>query len=205
MVLDVAGSTPVTHPIIMRLQRNSVGCIFRRGRIFSCVIFYGRIITAGLLVDKIVSRSELMAVREDLRKSGLRVVFTNGCFDLIHRGHVEMLVEARSFGDALIVGLNSDEGVRALKGQNRPLFSQEDRAVLLSAFDCISYICIFDEKSVESLVCALIPDVLVKGGDYSEQDVIGREVVMSNGGRVEIMSLRPDTSTTQLIEKIERG
>ena len=159
----------------------------------------------GLLVDKIVSRSELMAVREDLRKSGLRVVFTNGCFDLIHRGHVEMLVEARSFGDALIVGLNSDEGVRALKGQNRPLFSQEDRAVLLSAFECISYICIFDEKSVESLVCALIPDVLVKGGDYSEQDVIGREVVMSNGGRVEIMSLRPDTSTTQLIEKIERG
>lgn len=157
------------------------------------------------MVDKIVSRSELMAVREDLRKSGLRVVFTNGCFDLIHRGHVEMLVEARSFGDALIVGLNSDEGVRALKGQNRPLFSQEDRAVLLSAFDCISYICIFDEKSVESLVCALIPDVLVKGGDYSEQDVIGREVVMSNGGRVEIMSLRPDTSTTQLIEKIERG
>ena len=157
------------------------------------------------MVDKIVSRSELMAVREDLRKLGLRVVFTNGCFDLIHRGHVEMLVEARSFGDALIVGLNSDEGVRALKGQNRPLFSQEDRAVLLSAFDCISYICIFDEKSVESLVCALIPDVLVKGGDYSEQDVIGREVVMSNGGRVEIMSLRPDTSTTQLIEKIERG
>ena len=157
------------------------------------------------MVDKIVSRSELMAVREDLRKSGLRVVFTNGCFDLIHRGHVEMLVEARSFGDALIVGLNSDEGVRALKGQNRPLFSQEDRAVLLSAFECISYICIFDEKSVESLVCALIPDVLVKGGDYSEQDVIGREVVMSNGGRVEIMSLRPDTSTTELIEKIERG
>ncbi len=157
------------------------------------------------MVDKIVSRSELMAVREDLRKLGLRVVFTNGCFDLIHRGHVEMLVEARSFGDALIVGLNSDEGVRALKGQNRPLFSQEDRAVLLSAFECISYICIFDEKSVESLVCALIPDVLVKGGDYSEQDVIGREVVMSNGGRVEIMSLWPDTSTTQLIEKIERG
>jgi len=157
------------------------------------------------LVDKIVSRSELMVVREDLRKLGLRVVFTNGCFDLIHRGHVEMLAEARSFGDALIVGLNSDEGVRALKGPNRPLFSQEDRAALLSAFECISYVCIFDEKSVESLVCAIIPDVLVKGGDYSEENVIGREVVMSNGGRVEIMSLWPDTSTTQLIEKIERG
>tara|TARA_B100001094_G_C17591406_1_gene512166 strand:- start:10 stop:456 length:447 start_codon:yes stop_codon:yes gene_type:complete len=146
-----------------------------------------------------------MVVREDLRKLGLRVVFTNGCFDLIHRGHVEMLAEARSFGDALIVGLNSDEGVRALKGPNRPLFSQEDRAALLSAFECISYVCIFDEKSVESLVCAIIPDVLVKGGDYSEENVIGREVVMSNGGRVEIMSLWPDTSTTQLIEKIERG
>jgi D-beta-D-heptose 7-phosphate kinase/D-beta-D-heptose 1-phosphate adenosyltransferase len=157
------------------------------------------------LVDKIVSRTELVVVREDLRKLGLRVVFTNGCFDLVHRGHVEMLVEARSFGDALIVGLNSDEGVRALKGPSRPWFSQKDRAVLLSAFECISYICIFDEKSVESLVCALVPDVLVKGGDYSEQDVIGREVVMSNGGRVEIMSLWPDTSTTQLIEKIERG
>ncbi len=157
------------------------------------------------MVDKIVSRSELMVVREDLRKLGLRVVFTNGCFDLIHRGHVEMLAEARSFGDALIVGLNSDEGVRALKGPNRPLFSQEDRAALLSAFECISYVCIFDEKSVESLVCAIIPDVLVKGGDYSEENVIGREVVMSNGGRVEIMSLWPDTSTTQLIEKIERG
>ena len=157
------------------------------------------------MVDKIVSRSELMVVREDLRKLGLRVVFTNGCFDLIHRGHVEMLAEARSFGDALIVGLNSDDGVRALKGPNRPLFSQEDRAALLSAFECISYVCIFDEKSVESLVCALIPDVLVKGGDYSEENVIGREVVMSNGGRVEIMSLWPDTSTTQLIEKIERG
>ena len=167
--------------------------------------FRASYITGGFLVDKIVSRSELMVVREDLRKLGLRVVFTNGCFDLIHRGHVEMLAEARSFGDALIVGLNSDEGVRALKGPNRPLFSQEDRAALLSAFECISYVCIFDEKSVESLVCALIPDVLVKGGDYSEENVIGREVVMSNGGRVEIMSLWPDTSTTQLIEKIERG
>ncbi|MEE3235539.1 MAG: adenylyltransferase/cytidyltransferase family protein [Candidatus Latescibacterota bacterium] len=159
----------------------------------------------GVLVAKIVSRSELLVIRKDLRMLGQRVVFTNGCFDLIHRGHVEMLMEARSFGDVLVVGLNSDKGVRALKGLARPLFREEDRAVLLSAFECVSYVCIFDEISVESFVCALLPDVLVKGGDYSESDVVGKDAVIANGGRVQILSLWPDTSTTQLIDKIERG
>ena len=157
------------------------------------------------MVTKIVSRSELLVIREDLRMLGQRVVFTNGCFDLIHRGHVEMLMEARSLGEVLVVGLNSDKGIKALKGSARPLFGQEDRAVLLSAFECVSYVCIFDEVSVESLICALTPDVLVKGGDYSESEVIGKDAVKANGGRVEILSLWPDTSTTQLIDRIERG
>ena len=157
------------------------------------------------MVAKIVSRSELLSIRESLRESGKRVVFTNGCFDLLHRGHVEMLMEARSCGDVLFVGLNSDKGVRALKGPTRPLFGEEDRAVLLSALECVSYVCIFDEVSVESLVSELLPDVLVKGGDYSNSEVVGKDLVIANGGSVEILSLWPNASTSFLVDKMGRG
>ena len=152
---------------------------------------------------KIITCDQLLAVRNQARKAQLTFVFTNGCFDLLHRGHVEYLCAARDLGDCLAVGLNDDDGVRALKGKGRPLCPQDDRAAVLAALECVSHVCIFSGASVESLVAELAPDVLVKGGDYALDAIIGREHVEAHGGQVLVLSLWPDASTTQLIEHIK--
>ncbi len=154
---------------------------------------------------KIVTRERLLEVRRGLGERGQRVVFTNGCFDLLHRGHVEYLRQARALGDVLVVGLNSDESARALKGPGHPIQSQEDRAALLAEMRCVSLVCIFDEPSVEPLVRLLLPDVLVKGGDYSLENVVGREAVEAAGGLVTTVALWEGASTSELTRKIKRA
>jgi rfaE bifunctional protein nucleotidyltransferase chain/domain len=151
---------------------------------------------------KILARSALITQREQLCRERRTVVFTNGCFDLLHRGHVEYLRQARALGDCLAVGLNDDESVHALKGPGRPIVPQEDRAALLAALQCVSHVCIFPEESVESLVNDLLPDVLVKGGDYAQKDIVGREIVEAHGGRVCALPLWQGLSSSDLINRI---
>ncbi len=131
-----------------------------------------------------------------------RVVFTNGVFDLLHPGHVDVLVSARREGDVLLVGVNSDASVRRLKGPDRPVRSEAERAYVLASLRCVDAVCIFDEDTPLELVQALQPDVIVKGGDYSEDTVVGAREVRARGGRVVIVPLTPGQSTTSIIEKL---
>ena len=150
--------------------------------------------------EKILTREELLA--RFGRPRGERVVFTNGCFDLLHRGHVEYLFAARELGDRLVVGLNSDASVRRLKGPSRPLVGQEDRAIVLAGLGCIDAVTIFDEDTPRDLIAGLLPDVLVKGGDYRPEEVVGREEVEAAGGRLVLMPFLDGRSTTGLIHRV---
>ncbi len=150
------------------------------------------------------TRTEAKKKLDRLRLEPVTIVFTNGCFDILHRGHIEYLSEARSMGDILIVGLNADESVQRLKGENRPIQSQEDRAIILSALKGVDAVVIFEEDTPAALIKELLPDILVKGGDYSADDVVGSETVLSAGGAVNIIPFRPGHSTTCLLEKIDR-
>ncbi len=138
------------------------------------------------------------------RPRDVRVVFTNGVFDLLHRGHVELLQHASEMGDVLIVGVNSDASTRALKkGTDRPIRTENERAFLLSALACVDHVCLFEEDTPERLIAVLRPDVLVKGGDYRPEDVVGREVVEADDGHVVIVPLVPGYSATELIARIQ--
>jgi rfaE bifunctional protein nucleotidyltransferase chain/domain len=154
-------------------------------------------VTAPRLHSRIVSREEL--VRRHARPRSERIVFTNGCFDILHRGHVEYLEFARSLGDLLVVGLNSDASVRRLKGSGRPLNPQDDRALVLAALAAVDLVVPFEDDTPRELVGALLPDILVKGGDYRMEDVVGRSEVEAAGGSVVIAPLVPGRSTTALI------
>jgi D-beta-D-heptose 7-phosphate kinase/D-beta-D-heptose 1-phosphate adenosyltransferase len=147
---------------------------------------------------KLLSRPDLLALRLEWKQRGLTFVFTNGCFDVLHRGHVEYLQQARALGDILAVGLNSDDSVRALKGPGRPVVCEQDRAAILCGLQDVDYVSIFPEASVERLVASLLPDILVKGGDYSVEEVVGRQVVEAAGGRVATLCHIPGRSTTGL-------
>jgi D-beta-D-heptose 7-phosphate kinase/D-beta-D-heptose 1-phosphate adenosyltransferase len=151
---------------------------------------------------KIKNLDALIAVIADERARGKKIVFTNGCFDLLHVGHVKYLQKARSFGDILILGLNSDASIRRLKGEKRPLICEAERAHILAALDCISYIVIFENDTPLELIRAIQPDVLVKGGDYTLEGVVGREIVEAGGGRVELVTFVDGKSTTNIIEKV---
>lgn len=148
---------------------------------------------------------DLVPIRNALRGERKRVVFTNGCFDLLHRGHVEFLNRARSFGDVLIVGLNSDESMRRIKGKDRPIVPEEDRAFIISNLAVVDYVSIFEEDTPLSMITALLPDVLVKGADWGVAEIVGREVVESSGGLVASIPLVPNRSTTDILEKIVKG
>lgn len=152
--------------------------------------------------SKIKNRDVLAAIIETERSKGKQVVFTNGCFDLLHAGHVKYLQAARRLGDLLILGLNSDASVRRLKGPRRPLIGEEERGHILAALDCIDYVCLFDEDTPLELITALKPKILVKGGDYTADGVVGREIVESYGGRVELIPFVDGKSTTNIIEKV---
>ena len=143
--------------------------------------------------------------REAVRRHGPgrdhRLVFTNGCFDLLHRGHAALLARAAALGDRLVVGLNSDASVRRLKGPGRPLQPQEDRAYLLAALRAVDAVTVFEEDTPLALVEALVPDVLVKGGDYGAEEVVGREVVRRAGGEVRVLPLEPGRSTSEILAR----
>jgi D-beta-D-heptose 7-phosphate kinase/D-beta-D-heptose 1-phosphate adenosyltransferase len=151
---------------------------------------------------KIKQRDALKVLLDDKRQRGKTIVFTNGCFDLLHVGHVKYLQKARQLGDLLVLGLNSDASIRRLKGPKRPLIDQEERAHILAALDCIDYVVIFDEDTPLELISVLRPHVLVKGGDYTPEGVVGKEIVESYGGRVELIRFVDGRSTTSIVEKI---
>jgi len=151
---------------------------------------------------KIVESHELIAIRERVKKEGKKVVFTNGCFDILHRGHIDYLEKAKKMGDILIVGLNSDESVKKIKGENRPIVPQEDRAVVLSALGCVDYVCVFDKETPEELIKELIPDVLIKGGDWDKENIVGRKTVEEYGGEVFTIPELKGRSTKRIIQTI---
>ena len=152
----------------------------------------------------ILDREELRRVREDLRARGRRLVFTNGCFDILHVGHVRYLRQARSLGDALLVAVNSDRSVRALKGAGRPLMSEGERAELLAALAFVDFVTVFDDESPRALIADLLPDVLAKGGDYALEEIHGREEVERAGGRVVALPFVEGASTTSIIERLRK-
>ena len=155
-----------------------------------------------MLQDKLKSLPELLEIREILRNQFKKVVFTNGVFDLLHRGHVEYLSHARECGDALFLGLNSDVSVRRIKGPGKPLVSEKDRAIVLAGLTAVDYICLFNEDTPQEMIRALIPDVLVKGGDYQIDEIVGRDIVEKNGGKVITIPQVHGFSTTELTKKI---
>jgi D-beta-D-heptose 7-phosphate kinase/D-beta-D-heptose 1-phosphate adenosyltransferase len=154
--------------------------------------------------DKILSTDEMLKERERLRVAGARLVFTNGVFDLLHVGHVRYLAQARALGDALVVAINSDRSVREIKGPERPVFEEAERAEILAALRNVDYVVIFDDISPRSLIGQLLPDVLVKGGDYQVDEIHGREEVEAAGGRVIALPFVPGASTTSLVERMKQ-
>jgi rfaE bifunctional protein nucleotidyltransferase chain/domain len=154
--------------------------------------------------EKILSPEEARAMRGRLRAEGRRLVFTNGCFDILHVGHVRYLEAARALGDALLVAINSDAAVRALKGESRPVLNEAERAEMLAALGAVSYVMVFDADSPRALIKELLPDVLVKGGDYDVGDIHGREEVEASGGRVLALPFIEGASTTDIIERIRK-
>jgi D-beta-D-heptose 7-phosphate kinase/D-beta-D-heptose 1-phosphate adenosyltransferase len=152
---------------------------------------------------KIYSRTDLVKQVEAHRKAGECIVFTNGCFDLLHIGHTRYLEAAKGLGDYLVVGINSDDSVRRLaKGTDRPIVTASQRAEVLAALACVDYVTIFDEPDPLSLIQALRPNILVKGGDWSTEHIVGKDFVEAHGGSVRSISLVPDISTTKIVAQI---
>jgi len=139
------------------------------------------------------------------KRNGRRVVFTNGCFDLLHLGHIQTLEQSRELGDVLIVGVNSDAGVRQLKGSGRPVLPERERAEILAALECVDAVVIFDEPTPREVIARLLPDVLVKGGDWADDKIVGREEVEAAGGRVVSVPVLQGYSTSEILRKIREG
>ncbi len=153
--------------------------------------------------DKIMQKEEVYALMDIWKKSGFKIIFTNGCFDVIHYGHIDYLARTASLGEKLIVGLNTDASVTKLKGPSRPVNDQQSRALILAALEFVDAVIYFDEETPQELIRFLIPDVLVKGSDYCVDQIVGADVVLKNGGRVETIDFVPGYSTTKIIEKIK--
>jgi D-beta-D-heptose 7-phosphate kinase/D-beta-D-heptose 1-phosphate adenosyltransferase len=153
-------------------------------------------------LNKIKTLEEILQIRKRLQKEGRKIVFTNGCFDILHLGHVRYLKEARELGDALIVGLNSDRSVSEIKGKGRPLNSASERAEVLAALACVDYIFTFDDPTPQAVIDAVVPDILAKGADWGPNEIVGRETVEKAGGTVRSIPLIAGSSTTAIIEKV---
>lgn len=153
-------------------------------------------------MSKILNRIELKEKLDALRKEGKKIAFTNGCFDLLHVGHVRYLKEAGKTADVLVLALNSDSSVRAIKGLKRPLVPEQERAEILAALECIDFITIFSEPTPLELICLLKPDVLIKGGDWAEEQIVGRDEIRQWGGRVKIIAEVAGKSTTNIVDKV---
>ena len=161
------------------------------------------VLTLNVMSTKVTTRDELTSLLAERRQRQQRVVFTNGCFDLMHIGHIRYLQAARDLGDVLVVGVNSDGSVRALhKGADRPIVPDAQRAEVLAALACVDYVVIFPEPDPGALIAALQPDILVKGGDWPLDRIIGRDTVEARGGRVQTIPLVPGVSTTALVQRI---
>jgi D-beta-D-heptose 7-phosphate kinase/D-beta-D-heptose 1-phosphate adenosyltransferase len=157
------------------------------------------------MIEKVLSQADLLGVRKGLRAEGKSLVFTNGVFDLLHVGHIRYLAEARALGDALVVAINSDRTVRELKGEGRPVINESERAEILAALRHVTYVTVFDDVSPRTLITALLPDVLVKGGDYGLDDIHGREEVEAAGGKVVSLPFVAGASTSGIIERMKRA
>lgn len=153
-------------------------------------------------MGQVMTREALILRVAERKRKGARIVFTNGCFDLLHPGHIRLLEQARELGDVLIVAINSDVGVRGLKGSARPIIPEQERAELLAGLAAVEYVVLFDEPEPRELVAAIAPHVLVKGSDWEPDEIVGREEVERAGGRVVSIPLEPGYSTSRLIEQI---
>ncbi len=149
-----------------------------------------------------LSRTEAKNLIIRWREDGHKVVFTNGCFDILHRGHVEYLEAAKEAGDKLILGLNSDNSVRKLKGSTRPFQNEQDRRAILTALSCVDAVVVFDEDTPAKLIAELLPDVLIKGGDYDKDEIVGRDTILANGGEIIIIPFVEGASTSNIISRI---
>lgn len=154
--------------------------------------------------QKVIDFNKIEDFADQLHAEGKRIVFTNGCFDIIHSGHVRYLKDASNLGDILILGLNSDSSVKRLKGSERPINSEEDRLIVLSALEMIDYLVVFEEDTPLSLIEKIRPNVIVKGGDWSVEQIVGSDFVISNGGTVRSLPYHQGRSTTEIIDKINK-
>ena len=155
--------------------------------------------------DKIISLEALKLRVENWKSSSEKIVFTNGCFDILHRGHIDVLAKTADLGDKLIIGLNSDSSIRKLKEDNRPIVDEKSRALLLAAFSFVDAIVLFSEQTPINLITDIRPDILAKGGDYKIEEIVGYEVVQQNGGEVITIPLTEGFSSTNIIDKIQNG
>lgn len=153
-------------------------------------------------VEKILSLDSAYQIVDQLKKQGKHVVFTNGCFDLVHPGHTRYLAEARALGDKLLIAVNSDRSVAALKGPGRPIFPERERAEILAAMEMVDYVTIFDELTPQAMIARMLPHVLVKGGDWGLDEIVGRPEVEAAGGRVVAIPISPGFSTSALIQAV---
>ena len=164
-----------------------------------------RLCSHGDPLDSILTLEQAILRFGRGKRNGRRVVFTNGCFDLLHPGHIRSLEHARSLGDVLLVGLNSDASVKQLKGEGRPVIPERERAEILAALECVDGVLIFDDLTPQRVIAALLPDILVKGGDWPGDQIIGREEVEAAGGRVVSVPVVAGYSTTEILKKIREG
>ena len=154
-------------------------------------------------MSNIKSRTEIKLIREQLKQQNKKVVFTNGCFDLIHSGHVDYLVKAKEMGDVLILALNSDSSIKSIKGDKRPILKQDERAFIVSNLKPVDYVTFFNEDTPAEIISELVPDVLVKGADWAIEKIVGREIVEVNGGEVKTINFVNDQSTSNIIKIIK--
>jgi len=159
----------------------------------------------NILKNKIFSLESLKTQVENWKATGEKVVFTNGCFDILHQGHIEVLARTADLGTKLVVGLNSDSSIQKLKGENRPIIQEQSRAILLASFSFVDAVVLFSEETPINLINTLLPDVLAKGGDYEIETIVGYEIVQKNGGQVILVPFVDGFSSTTIIEKIRKS
>jgi len=147
-------------------------------------------------------REELIALRKKWKSEGKKVVFTNGCFDILHAGHVDYLNKAKAFGDILLVALNSDKSTRSIKGEKRPIVKEDERAFIIANLKAVDFVTLFDEDTPEQIIDDLIPDYLVKGADWNIENIVGAKTVIENGGEVQTIEFVSDSSTTKVVETV---
>lgn len=157
------------------------------------------------MLEKVLPMEKAIELVGELKRQGKRVVFTNGCFDVLHPGHTRYLAEARKLGDVLLVALNSDRSVRSLKGPGRPVFPESERAEILAALEAVDYVTIFDDLTPQTVIARMLPQVLVKGGDWGLDEIVGRAEVEAAGGRVHSLPVVPGFSTSSMIQKVRKN